>query len=258
MKGARWSVVALVVLTIVCILVGFVWLPSRHADFTAKGLWDMICRAAGVPQKWSSGAGAGQDIRSTRVVLDLSMQQPGSNDAIGRGATLALNCTMCHGPRGLSQANAPNLAGQYREVLVKQLLDYRNGDRKSASMQALSANLTDASIHELADYFASLPRPRNSPVTDMSIVPPLVRVGDPMRNVAPCASCHGGIEHKAGAPWLEGMPKEYLVVQLTAFSKGERRNDSHAQMRNMARLLSDREIDDVSAFYARHGEGEGH
>jgi cytochrome c553 len=83
-------------------------------------------------------------------------------------------------------------------------------------------------------------------------VPALVRVGDPMRNVAPCASCHGGIEQKPGAPWMEGMPKDYLVAQLKAFASGARSNDSHAQMRNMARSLTDKEIDDVAGFYARH------
>ena len=41
--------------------------------------------------------------------------------------------------------------------------------------------------------------------------PALVRVGDPLRNIVPCVSCHGGIDHKLGAPWLEGMPKEYLL-----------------------------------------------
>ena len=46
----RW-VVSLVVLTVISLAIGFVWLPSVHADFTAKGLWDSICRAAGVPTK---------------------------------------------------------------------------------------------------------------------------------------------------------------------------------------------------------------
>ena len=96
-----------------------------------------------------------------------------------------------------------------------------------------------------------LPRPRNTPVTDMSTVPALVKVGDPMRNIAPCASCHGGIEQRLGTPWLEGMPKDYLVEQSAAFASGERRNDSHAQMRNMARSLTRKEIEELSAFYAR-------
>jgi cytochrome c553 len=112
--------------------------------------------------------------------------------------------------------------------------------------------LDEREIRDLAAYYASLPRPKNTPVTDMSTVPALVRVGDPMRNVAPCASCHGGIEQKLGAPWMEGMPKDYLVAQLKDFASGARSNDSHAQMRNMARALTAKEIEDLAEFYARH------
>ena len=254
MGAARWSVVALVGLTVVAVLVGFVWLPSVHPDFSAKGVWDAICRAAGVPEEWGGGIAAPRPVRSTSVVLDPAMGRTGSSAQIGRGATLALQCTMCHGPRGISQANAPNLAGQYPDVIVKQLVDYQRGDRASSVMQALTSKLTEGDVRDLAAYFAYLPRPRNTPVTDMSTVPALVRVGDPLRNVAPCASCHGGMDRKLGAPWLEGMPKEYLVAQLTAFGTGKRTNDSHAQMRNMVRAMSAREIDEVSDFYARHGE----
>ena len=82
-------------------------------------------------------------------------------------------------------------------------------------------------------------------------MPQLVRTGDPLRNVAPCASCHGGIDRKIGTPWLEGMPREYLVVQLGDFQTGVRRNDGHAQMRNMTRAMTAAEIAEVADFYAR-------
>ena len=51
------------------------------------------------------------------------------------------------------------------------------------------------------------------------------------------------------------MPHDYLVEQLRAFKTGERRNDSHAQMRNMAREMTANEIDEVSTFYARKAVG---
>ena len=81
--------------------------------------------------------------------------------------------------------------------------------------------------------------------------PALVRVGDPLRNIVPCVSCHGGIDHKIGAPWLEGMPKEYLLVQIKNFASGERRNDSHGQMRNVVRPMTAEEVAGVAEFYAR-------
>lgn len=255
----RWSVGSVAALTVISVLIGFIWLPSVHADFSAQGLWASICRAAGVPDSWG-----GQDDAtragplSTGVVLDREMGRAGTTDAVGRGATLAWQCTMCHGAQGVTVSDAPNLAGQYAEVVVKQLHDYKLGNRSSAIMQALTVNLSDRDINDLAAYYAYLPRVRTAPARYTDDVPALVRVGDPMRNIAPCISCHGGIDQKLGTPWLEGMPTAYLVTQLRDFASGARRNDSHAQMRNMARAMTSAEMDLVAEFYARPGEvGEG-
>ena len=70
--------------------------------------------------------------------------------------------------------------------------------------------------------------------------------------------CHGGMDRKLGTPWLEGMPKKYLVDQLEAFGTAARRNDAHAQMRNVARSMNKQEIDEVSDFYARRAAPTGH
>jgi len=247
----RKSIVWLVVLTVGAFLVGFVMLPSAHSDFSAKGLWASICRAAGVPGDWSSGAAPRQGATATDVVLDRAMGKEGSQQAIGRGATLALNCTMCHGAQGMSTSDAPNLAGQYPEVITKQLMDYRSGKRSSPIMVALAKGLSDEDIVDLAAYYAYLPKARTAPTTYDEALPALVRVGAPIRNIAPCVSCHGGIDQKFGAPWLEGMPKGYLEQQLKAFRSGARGNDSLGQMRNVVRSMTDQEIEEVSLFYAR-------
>jgi len=256
----RWSVVSLVVLTVLSFLVGFMVLPSVQRDYTASGLWDSICRAAGLPTKWGAGTEAdmaGQP--STSVVLASAMALPGSSDAVGRGATIALQqCTMCHGVQGMSEADAPNLAGQYPEVVIKQLEDYKRGHLIHSFMIALSRKLSERDIADIAAYYDSLPKARTAPARySESSAPALVRVGDPLRNIAPCIACHGGTDHKLGAPWLEGMPKAYLVVQLNDFQKGTRHNDSHGQMRNMARSMSPKEIDELADFYARRPKGEG-
>jgi len=253
----RWSVLGLVALSIVSMLVGFIWLPSVQGDYSAQGLWASICRAAGVPADWSNGARAKQTSVSTDVVLERSMARDGANDAVGRGATLALNCTMCHGAQGMSESNAPNLSGQYPEVVIKQLYDYQNGKRSSPIMQALAHKLSDRDISDLAAYFAYLPKARTAPTTYDESLPALVRVGAPLRNIAPCVSCHGGIDQKLGAPWIEGMPKDYIVQQLKAFRSSGRRNDSEKQMRNVARSMTDAEIDDVASFYARKASPGG-
>lgn len=69
-----------------------------------------------------------------------------------------------------------------------------------------------------------------------------------MRNIAPCASCHGR-EHKAGSPWLDGESPIYLREQLLAFASGARHNDISQQMRNIARRMTAAEVDAAAEYY---------
>ena len=85
-----------------------------------------------------------------KVRLQRHQLRGASADSIGRGATLALRCTMCHGARGLSQANTPNLAGEYPVTIYKELVDFKTGARASAVMAPLVANLSDGDMRDLA------------------------------------------------------------------------------------------------------------
>ena len=169
--------------------------------------------------------------------------------SIGRGATLALRCTMCHGARGLSEANSPNLAGQYPIAIYKELVDFKTGARISAVMAPLVADLSDGDMRDLAAYYAYLPR-----LTDSTAINPprIVMSGAPLRGIAPCGACHGEVGAKAGAAWLEGQPVAYLRNQLTEFASGARHNDIDEQMRNVARAMTPQEIDAASRYYAEH------
>ena len=134
---------------------------------------------------------------------------------------------------------------------MKQLHDYKAGKRSSSIMGTLAANISERDIGDLAAYYAYLPKARTAPTTYDESLPALVRVGAPLRNIAPCIACHGGVDQKLGAPWIEGMPKDYLTAQLRAFRAGQRHNDSEAQMRNVAKQMTDLEIENVAVFYAR-------
>ena len=118
---------------------------------------------------------------------------------------------------GHERSDAPNLAGQYPEVVIKQLHDYKSGKRASAIMEALAKNLSDQDIADLAAYYAYLPKARTAPTTYDESLPALVRVGDPLRNIAPCISCHGGVDQKLGRRGSKACRKNYLVAQLHAF-----------------------------------------
>lgn len=245
-RGVRRSLAGLLALLVLSVIAGFVLLPAVKPDYRALGWWEALCRAAGAPASWYAATPT-EDPKASRVSLVPALTQAGLGD-VGRGGTLAQRCTMCHGARGVSSSDIPNLAGQYVEVTYKQLLDYREGQRQHNLMEALAKTLSDQDIRDLAAFYAQLPRP--SPNPERVQPPPLVAVGAPLRSIAPCASCHGGIDQKAGSPWLEGMPRANLVTQLQAFASGERRNDALGVMRNVARQMSPQEIDAVADYYA--------
>jgi len=83
-------------------------------------------------------------------------------------------CQSCHGEHGAKPIlpEYPVLAGQYANYIEHALKDYRSGARKNAVMKAQAANLTDADIAALSQYFAhqqgpiytfSLPKPGTGP-----------------------------------------------------------------------------------------------
>ena len=123
--------------------------PRCTRDFTAKGIWDSICRAAGVPATWDASDGdekAGP--RTTDVVLAPAMARTGRErcDRPRRDARVQ-QCT--HVPRRAGRERRPTRRtspGQYPEVVIKQLQDYKRGDRASTFMQALARSLSDRDI----------------------------------------------------------------------------------------------------------------
>ena len=246
------SVGAVLGIAAVAAVIGFIWIPSAQSNNTITGLWDAICTAAGVPESFRQVQRPTTPIaRPSNVIVSAQMMNPADSLSIGRGATLAMQCTMCHGVRGMSHADSPNLAGQYDAAIYKQLRDFKSGHRKSAIMEPLVANLSDQDMRDLAAYFANLPRERNATAEDaQQEAPVIVRNGSPMRNIAACTSCHGGIDSKTGSPRLDGEPESYIRTQLHAFATGARHNDIHGQMRNVARQMTPEEIDTAARYYA--------
>jgi cytochrome c553 len=237
------------------ILVGFVWLPSVHNDFTVNGLWGEICSAAGAPSSWYKSNDIVPDAPPSNVVV-LPPLRSERVDAVssGRGATIATSrCSMCHGVQGPAPVTAPFLAGQYADVIYKELRDFQSGARQSAIMQPIIANLRDQDLHDVAEYYSG--QSRVVPATAVgayhdSAARVLSMQGAPMRNIAPCAACHGTLDRKGAAPWLGGQAAPYLATQLRSFASGDRHNDIDEQMRNVARQLRPEEIDSLAKYYA--------
>lgn len=232
---------------VVAAVMGFVVFPYAQGTARFETLWDSICSAAGLPRRPSNLETIEPAFKISQV--SLSKMEKGQADAVGRGATLALQCAICHGPTGVSRADSPNLAGQYATVIYKQLKDFQTGARSNAIMSPFAVNMTDRDMEDLAAYYSYLPSvPTNHATPEPT--PAIVSFGAPMRGIAPCGACHGSVESKTGSPWLGGQPQAYIEAQLMAFAHGVRTNDTSQQMRNVARQMTKEEIAAVARYYA--------
>src|SRR5882757_11037011 len=236
-------------IAVLAALAGLIWLPLAQPDLKLSGIWDAICSAAGVPRVSQQGTSIQPDFKTSNVVMTSEMLTRPDQVSIGRGATLAQRCAICHGPQGVSDANSPNLAGQYAAVTYKELNDFKTGARVNAVMSPLAVNMSNQDMLDLAAYYAYLPRVPSSHLNATLSTPLIVTIGAPMRNIAPCGSCHGDLDNKAGSPWLGGQSAVYIKAQLQAFATGARRNDISQQMRNIARQMTAEEIDQAARYY---------
>jgi cytochrome c553 len=67
-------------------------------------------------------------------------------------------CAGCHGPMGVSSNPLwPNLAGQKEQYLIKQLTDYKGGQRQDPVMGPLAQTMDAKAIEDFAAYYAKLP-----------------------------------------------------------------------------------------------------
>ncbi|UPG88079.1 hypothetical protein L2Y96_11675 [Luteibacter aegosomaticola] len=249
---SRWFTVSVggtFALLVFSVFVGFVWLPSAQNDALFKGLWNAFCGAAGVPKGWlvPTAPPPPPSHPTSAVVLTPDLDNRAADGSVGRGGTLALKCTMCHGTRGVSSADIPSLAGEGAAAVFKQLKDFQAGIRISAVMRPLVMDLSDQDMRDLSAFYASLPAPASR---DLASAPDIIAVGAPMRNIPPCGACHGAMTTKLGTPGLDAQPRAYLKAQLAAFAHGTRQNDISGQMRNVARNMTEAEMDAAADYYA--------
>ena len=240
------------------VAVGFVWLPSVQRGAEGLDLWITICRAVGLPNGNArvSSPIAGQPA-STVAWTTETRRNLAQGDSIA-GAEIAKTCNNCHGTGGISSdAVIPNLAGQSAAAIYKQLEDFRSSKRDAAVMGVYVSPQSEQGLLDLAAYYASLPNPAGDALSlqnsSDTVVRRLIEVGDPIRGIAPCASCHGPLGITPGAPGLRGQQRAYLELQMQSFKDGNRRNDISKQMRSVANQLTGEEIAMLAAYYSNVG-----
>ena len=166
------------------------------------------------------------------------------NLAHAEAPELANTCIACHGKEGISSnSNWPNLAGQQRDYLVKEITAFRDQTRVNAAMPSMLLDgVSDEQIVQLADYYSGLVKPQ--PSTEAPYLP-----GQQVR--AHCVSCHGMTGNTVSSLWpnLAGQQAAYIEKQLLDYKSGRR---EHSIMQVIANELTDQQIKDVAKFYSQH------
>lgn len=195
-------------------------------------------------------------ISLTLAVLLPLAAQAGDAEA---GKALYEPCIACHGPNaeGMPALNSPGLAGQSESYLMRQLWDFKKGNRGAAEgdtigaqMRPMAMALPDGqAIANVAAYIASLP-----PADPAATVEGDADNGRKLYT-SKCGACHGGQgwgNEALYTPRLTIIGDAYLIRQVKNFQGGMRGAHKDAQygkqMAMMAKVVTEDELLDIAAF----------
>ncbi len=173
------------------------------------------------------------------------------------GKDKAAACAGCHGADGNSMVpNFPKLAGQYEAYIVKQVDDFLKGKRSDATMGPMAASAGGPQdLADIAAWFASQKTMKGTPSGNALAAKgkKLYLSGDPAKSIYACVNCHGkngkGLaKNNPFFPVVGGQHKDYLKKTLTDFKTRARSNDPGGMMANIAKHMSDRDIDAVTEY----------
>ncbi|MBW2288986.1 MAG: c-type cytochrome [Deltaproteobacteria bacterium] len=172
---------------------------------------------------------------------------------VAHGLEVYRQCAACHMPEGwsLPHGGMPQIAGQHRSVIIKQLADIRVGNRNNALMAPYAAAESIGGAQAIADvagYIESLEINvglGKGSGNGLELGERLYREG--------CARCHG--ETGEGriedfTPRIHAQNYNYLVRQFKWMRDGDRRN-AHAEMLAQIQGFGDREIHAVLDYVSR-------
>jgi cytochrome c553 len=171
---------------------------------------------------------------------------------VAHGERLFVACAACHTSTGggTSDGNVPSIAGQYFEVIIKQLVDFRHGQRRDVRMERYSGDHVLKGSQDIADvarYVSTRPVPPDTGAASAS-------AGDDGRRQYEqfCTSCHGRGAQGSRAlrvPAMAGQHSEYLLRQMQYALERRRPNFSREHAILMGRFeLS--ELQDMAGYIA--------
>jgi sulfide dehydrogenase cytochrome subunit len=160
---------------------------------------------------------------------------------------LAGTCNACHGLNGVSVGpTMPSIGGLPEPYLKNIMLQWKNGDRYSATMGRHFKGYSDEEISKLATYFSKLPWVPVVQKTDEKTIAQGKAASDR------CETCHGatgGTPDDAETPKLNGQWAEYMHMELMKY-RTEAVKMPHKKMRGNSKKLDEADVEAVAKFYA--------
>lgn len=157
-------------------------------------------------------------------------------------------CLSCHGENGVSPtAETPSLGGIPEFYALLQLVEFRDGNRKSAIMREVVKGMTDDDLRAAAAFVARQPRP---PVPGEAGDAERMQRGAALAAKGRCAQCHGAkLLGGQQMPPLRNQREDYLLKALRDY-KSERRLGERAAMVEVVKPLSDDELGALAHYLA--------
>jgi cytochrome c553 len=138
-------------------------------------------------------------------------------------------CARCHLPEawGHPDGTYPQLAGQHVNVLMKQLLDIRNGTRQSSLMYPFVQQRTIGGYQDLANVVAYISTLPMNPDHNKGPWKKNTKEYNDGKGIYQehCASCHGDNgegNNELAYPRLHGQHYQYMIQQLKRVKNGLR------------------------------------
>lgn len=166
-------------------------------------------------------------------------------------------CAACHLTEGWGKPDGtfPQLAGQHKEVLIKQLSDIRSLNRDNPTMYPFALPESIGDIQALADvvaYIATLPmNPENGKGKWEKGTPEFAQ-GKKLYddNCVECHFDHGQGSAKDYYPRIDGQHYNYMLRQFEWIRDGKRRN-ANPDMVKQIKGFSDKDMEMVINYVSR-------
>lgn len=166
-------------------------------------------------------------------------------------------CSACHYPEGWGTQDGtfPQLAGQHKEVLIKQLADIRSLNRDNPTMYpfALPESIGDAqALADVVAYIAKLPMNPDNGKGQWAKGTAEFNQGKKLYDDN-CVQCHGdkgeGKKEKY-YPKIHGQHYKYMLRQFEWIRDGKRRN-ANPDMVKQIKLFTDKDMQMVINYVSR-------